>query len=101
VALATHNPLLVIIFDAIQELVIGMRQTLVPEPVAPQAGLGSFRQILEHVQSRNPEGAAQAIQQHLYEIRHKFEAALSRLEVESERIEIPNYTDGGSRSDQG
>ncbi len=82
-ALATHNLLLVIIFDAIQELVLGMRQTLVPEPVAPQAALRSFRQILEHVRARNPDGAAQGIGQHLQEIRQKFEAALSRLDVET------------------
>jgi GntR family transcriptional repressor for pyruvate dehydrogenase complex len=77
-ALATHNLLLVIIFDAIQELVLGMRQTLVPEPVAPQAALRSFRQILEDVGAQNPDGAAQGIEQHLQEIRQKFEAALSR-----------------------
>ncbi len=88
-ALATHNLLLVIIFDAIQELVLGMRQTLVPEPIAPQAALRSFRQILEHIQARNPGGAAQAIEQHLYEIRQKFEAALSRLEVENEHVVTP------------
>lgn len=85
-ALATHNLLLVIIFDAIQELVLGMRQTLVPEPIAPQAALTSFRQILGQVQARNPEGAAQAIEQHLYEIRRKFEAALSRLAGESDGV---------------
>ena len=79
-ALATHNHLLVIIFDAIQELVLGMRQTLVPEPIAPQAAFRSFQQILEQVQARNPEGAAQAIEQHLYQIRQKFEAALFQLE---------------------
>jgi DNA-binding FadR family transcriptional regulator len=88
-ALATHNQLLVILFDAIQELVLGMRQTLVPEPIAPHAALRSFRQILEHVQARNPEDAAQAIEQHLYEIRHKFEAALSRLEGESNGVVKP------------
>jgi GntR family transcriptional repressor for pyruvate dehydrogenase complex len=87
-ALATHNLLLVIIFDAIQELVLGMRQTLVPEPIAPQAALRSFRQILEHVQARNPEGAAQAIEQHLYEIRQKLEAALFRLEGENDGVII-------------
>lgn len=88
-AVATHNLLLVIIFDAIQELVLGMRQTLVPEPVAPQAALRSFRQILEHIQARNPGGAAQAIEEHLYKIRQKFEAALSKLEVENERVVTP------------
>lgn len=87
-ALATHNLLLVIIFDAIQELVLGMRQTLVPEPVAPQAALRCFRQILEHVQARNSDGAAQGIEQHLQEIRKKFEAALATHESEGSGVEI-------------
>jgi GntR family transcriptional repressor for pyruvate dehydrogenase complex len=87
-ALATHNPLLVILFDAIQELVLGMRQTLVPEPIAPQAALRSFRHILEQVRTRNAEGAAQAIEQHLYQIRQKFEAALFRLEGKNDGVVI-------------
>lgn len=89
-ALATHNLLLVIIFDAIQELVLGMRQTLVPEPIAPQAALRSFRQILAHVQSGNPGGAGEAIEQHLKAIRQNFEAALSRLETENEPVLAPD-----------
>jgi GntR family transcriptional repressor for pyruvate dehydrogenase complex len=87
-ALATHNPLLVILFDAIQELVLGMRQTLVPEPIAPQAALRSFEQALEQVQAQNPEGAAQVIERHLYEIRQKFEAALFRLEGKYDGVVI-------------
>jgi DNA-binding FadR family transcriptional regulator len=91
-ALATHNLLLVIIFDAIQELVHGMRQALIPEPIAPQAALRSFRQILEHVQARNPEGAARAIEQHLYAIRQQFEAALFQMDGKYDGVVISHET---------
>jgi DNA-binding FadR family transcriptional regulator len=74
----------VILFDAIQEMVVGMRQTLVPEPTSPAEALNTFRQILEHVKVQNAEGAMETIQRHLAEIWQRFEVALSKLENESD-----------------
>jgi GntR family transcriptional repressor for pyruvate dehydrogenase complex len=87
-ALATHNPLLVVIFDAIQDLVLSMRQALVPEPIDPKEGLRAHQEIFEHIRDGNPGGAAEAMRQHLREIWHKFEAALARHEGEGSGAEI-------------
>lgn len=87
-ALATHNPLLVVLFDSIQEIMYGMRQTLVPEPITPSRALKTFRQILRHIQEGEPEEAAEAIQKHLFEVWQEFERALSKLEIESDELII-------------
>jgi GntR family transcriptional repressor for pyruvate dehydrogenase complex len=87
-ALASHNPVLVIIFDAVQELVVGMRQALVPEPVDPREGLRHFQQVLEHLRAQDPEGAAEALQQHIEVIWQRFETALSKLEGESDQDSV-------------
>jgi len=79
-AVATHNPLLVVLFDALQEIQYGMRQTLVPEPIEPGKALGAFRQILKGIETGNSANATEAIQQHLFEIWKQFEMALSKIE---------------------
>ncbi|MEW5961494.1 MAG: FadR/GntR family transcriptional regulator, partial [Chloroflexota bacterium] len=89
-AVATHNPLLLVLFDSIQEMVYGMRQTLVPEPIAPGEALKTFEQVLKHVQARNPEAAIAAMQQHLIEIQHKFEHVLAEFRLENDRLVIGN-----------
>jgi DNA-binding FadR family transcriptional regulator len=77
--------LLLVIFDAIQELVVGMRQALVPEPVDPEEALRAFRQIVQHIQAGESQPAAQVIQRHLGEISQRLEAALARAEVTADR----------------
>jgi GntR family transcriptional repressor for pyruvate dehydrogenase complex len=79
-ALAAHNSLLLIVFDAIQELVVGMRQELVPEPIAPEEALSAFTQIAEHVQERDSRLAVEAVRQHLHEINQRLEAALGEVD---------------------
>ena len=83
-AIATHNPLLVVLFDALQEIQYGMRQTLVPEPIQPEKALNAFRQILKGVEAGDSASATDAIQQHLFEIWKQFEISLSKIEADRE-----------------
>jgi len=85
-AVATHNPLLLVLFDSVQEMVYGLRQTLLPQPIAPRVALQTFQHVLEHIQAGKPAAAVAAMQQHLTEIQQNFEAVLTQMGLESDRI---------------
>ena len=64
-ASATHNSALVKVVSAVEDILRLSRDYSLQEPGRPQRSLASHRQILNMVESRDTEGAKQAMEYHL------------------------------------
>ena len=65
VAVATHNPLFIILMDSIGELLIGLRRLGLKDPQVRERTRHRHREILEGVRSRDPLKAERAMSAHL------------------------------------
>lgn len=64
-ALATHNPLFIILLDSIADPLLTIRRLSLEDPDTYAKALHHHRQILEQVVKRDPEGARKAMTAHL------------------------------------
>ena len=64
-ASATHNPALVKVVSAVEDILQLSRDQSLQEPGRPQRSLASHCQILEMVESGNVKGAREAMEHHL------------------------------------
>lgn len=63
----THNPLFVVLLDAISDVLLEIRVEALMIPNQAKEGLEFHRKILTQVAARNPAGARFAMQEHLLE----------------------------------
>jgi len=75
-AVATHNPLLVILLDSIRDLMAEVRRMVASQPGLPQLVVPQHRRILERVAAGDARGARRAMQEHLEQARHIQQTAL-------------------------
>jgi GntR family transcriptional repressor for pyruvate dehydrogenase complex len=64
-ARTTHNPLLIILLDSIRDLMQEVRLLVTRHPDLREKVMPDHRRILERVAARDPEGARQAMEEHL------------------------------------
>jgi GntR family transcriptional repressor for pyruvate dehydrogenase complex len=85
VARATHNPLYVMMLDAIGEPIMTVRQGTLSLPGRPAAAIDAHRRILDHVAGHDAAGAREAMRAHLADARrawNEFAGASRRHELE-------------------
>ena len=82
-AQSTHNPLLIIVFDAVQEIIYKIRRVLLPEPIPQEQAISAFRQTLQAIEANNPDSAINTMTLHHALVWEKINAALSRLDIGS------------------
>jgi len=64
-AIATHNPLFIILLDSIAEPLLTIRRLALEDPDTYGKSLAHHRGILDMVMSRDPQGAGEAMAAHL------------------------------------
>ena len=64
-AKTTHNPLLIILLDSIRDLMQEVRLLATRHPDLRQKVMPDHRKILAHLAANDPEGARQAMEEHL------------------------------------
>ncbi|GAA5187444.1 FadR/GntR family transcriptional regulator [Rugosimonospora acidiphila] len=69
IAVATHNPLFVVMLDSIEPALLEIRRKTLGSPGRPNRALRAHAQILERIAARDPEGAEQAMNDHLADSR--------------------------------
>jgi GntR family transcriptional repressor for pyruvate dehydrogenase complex len=81
-ARTTHNPLLIILLDSIRDLMQEVRLLVTRHPDLQQKVIPDHRKILERVAANDPDGARQAMEEHLEHAR-RFQEEL--LEANSQK----------------
>jgi len=85
VARATHNPLYLVMLEAIGEPVMTVRQSTLSMPGRPAAAIAAHRRILDRVGGQDPDGAREAMRVHLgdsHRARQQVLGVSRRLELE-------------------
>jgi len=77
VAVATHNPLFIILMDSIGELLIGLRRFGLKDPLVRERARHRHREILDGVASRDPLKAEEAMSAHLDHAQNVFRRVLT------------------------
>jgi len=73
IARATHNPLYLVMLDAVCEPIETVRHGTLCPPVGPAAAVDGHRRILERVVCQDPDGAREAMRVHLVSSRRAWE----------------------------
>jgi GntR family transcriptional repressor for pyruvate dehydrogenase complex len=71
-ATLTHNPLFMILLDAIADVLLEIRIETMTIPGRLSKGLDAHREILAQVAAGNPDGARLAMEEHLTESEHQW-----------------------------
>jgi GntR family transcriptional repressor for pyruvate dehydrogenase complex len=82
VARATHNPLYLVMLDAIGEPIMTVRQGTLSMPGRPWTAIEAHREILDRVACQDPEGARKAMRVHLVDSRRAWEEFLESPRAE-------------------
>lgn len=83
-ATTTHNPLLVILLDSIRDLMQEVRLLVTRHPGLRRKVMPDHHKILDRVTAKDPEGARQAMEEHLEHAR-SFQEELLRGEPQIEK----------------
>lgn len=86
-AKTTHNPLLIILLDSIRDLMQEVRLMVTRHPDLRTRVMPDHRRILERVAARDPEGARQAMEDHLEHAR-RFQEELLNAEAQDKPLEV-------------
>jgi GntR family transcriptional repressor for pyruvate dehydrogenase complex len=76
-ARATHNELFVLLLDSISDVMLEGRRTGFNVPGTPERGLKYHRAIFDQIKAGDPEGARQAMREHLVEAEETLRKAMS------------------------
>ncbi len=76
-ARATHNELFSLLLDSVAEIMIKVRQMAFDVPGTPARALKHHRAIFEQVKAGDPEGAREAMREHLIEVEDTMRQALA------------------------
>jgi GntR family transcriptional repressor for pyruvate dehydrogenase complex len=84
-ARTTHNPLLIILLDSIRDLMQEVRLLVTRHPDLREKVMPDHRKILERVVAKDPEGARQAMEEHLEHAR-RFQEELLKAEAQEKAL---------------
>ena len=86
-ARTTYNPLLIILLDSIRDLMQEVRLMVTRHPDLTKRVMPDHRRILERVAARDPEGARQAMEDHLEHAR-RFQQELLKAQAQDKPLEV-------------
>jgi DNA-binding FadR family transcriptional regulator len=75
-AKTSHNPLLIVLLDSIRDLMQEVRLSVNRYPGHAERVMPTHWKILERVTAKDPDGAREAMQEHLEQARHIIQQAV-------------------------
>jgi len=82
-AVATHNPLLVILLTAVRDLMLDIRLKVQEHPDLVRISMLDHYKIVDQIASRNRDGAGKAMEEHLEHARRIQEESLLKIHIAS------------------